>query len=141
MHPYIRAAVGGLSVTLTAVQAVCQRLKMFLVDYLFNSSGEPLKPTHQQQRASVRQGADAGRPSPNRRNFSRSSSSDSFTELSMSKGRETRSIVINHDQHADSQLFRLKRGTVLHIVPGASLMGRRVAVYSNLPVNGEFSCV
>lgn len=50
---------------------------------------------------------------------------------------QTRSIVINHELHADNQLFRLKRGNVLHIVPGASLMGRRVAVYSNLPVNGE----
>lgn len=127
VHPYIRAAVERLSVALIAVQAVCDRLKMFLVDYLFNASGQPQKSTQQQQHT-------AGRA---RRAISRSSSSDSFTDLSMSKARETRCIVINHEQHADSQLFRLKRGTVLHIVPGASLMGRRVAVYSNLPVNGE----
>lgn len=46
------------------------------------------------------------------------------------------SIAINDSIHADSSLYRLNRKTVLHIVPGSSLLGRRVALYCNLPVTG-----
>lgn len=49
---------------------------------------------------------------------------------------ETLSVAIHHGVNAEQQLYRLKRGTLLHIVPGASLLGRRVALYCNLPVTG-----
>ncbi|XP_037040350.1 glycogen debranching enzyme isoform X3 [Bradysia coprophila] len=50
------------------------------------------------------------------------------------------SIAINDSFHAESSLYRLNRKTTLHIVPGASLLGRRVALYCNVPVTdkGEF---
>lgn len=49
---------------------------------------------------------------------------------------ENLSVAIHHGVNAEQQLYRLKRGTLLHIVPGASLLGRRVALYCNLPVTG-----
>lgn len=55
----------------------------------------------------------------------------------MTKHGEILSIAINHGVNAEHLLYRLKRGSVLHIVPGASLLGRRVALYCNLPVNGK----
>lgn len=55
----------------------------------------------------------------------------------MTKSEQTLSIAINHGVNAESQLYRLKRGTTLHVVPGGSLLGRRVALYCNLPVNGK----
>lgn len=55
----------------------------------------------------------------------------------MTKSGEILSVSINHGVNAESQLYRLKRGTNLHIVPGGSLLGRRVALYCNFPVNGK----
>lgn len=49
---------------------------------------------------------------------------------------ETLSISINHGVNADSSLFRLKRGTILRIIPGPSLLGRHVALYCNYPITG-----
>lgn len=46
------------------------------------------------------------------------------------------SIAINDSFHAESSLYRLKRKTILHIIPGSSLLGRRVALYCNVPVTG-----
>lgn len=85
---------------------------MFLVDYLFNSS-DCLLPT------SIRGSDEPFEMVPNPENV------------------ETRSIAIHHAMNGESQLFRLQRGTRLHVVPGASLLGRRVALFCNLPVNGE----
>ncbi|KAJ6647863.1 Glycogen debranching enzyme [Pseudolycoriella hygida] len=50
------------------------------------------------------------------------------------------SIAINDSFHAESSLYRLNRKTILHIIPGSSLLGRRVALYCNVPVTdkGEF---
>lgn len=47
------------------------------------------------------------------------------------------SIAVQHGVNAEGQLYRLKRGTKLHIVPGSSLLGRHVALYCNYPVTGE----
>lgn len=58
-------------------------------------------------------------------------------DWTMTKHEEILSIAINHGVNAEHLLYRLKRGSVLHIVPGTSLIGRRVALYCNLPVNGK----
>lgn len=50
---------------------------------------------------------------------------------------ETLCIAINHGVNADSSLYRLKRETVLRIVPGASLLGKHVALYCNYPITGS----
>ena len=56
----------------------------------------------------------------------------------MTKTTDIVSIPIHHELNAEHMLYRLQRGTILHIVPGSSLLGRRVAVYCNLPVNGKW---
>lgn len=48
------------------------------------------------------------------------------------------SIALQHGVNAEGQLYRLKRGAKLRIVPGSSLLGRHVALYCNYPVTGEF---
>lgn len=47
------------------------------------------------------------------------------------------SIAISHGEDKDGTLFRLKRGTILHIVPGSKLLGRHIALYCNYPQSGE----
>lgn len=86
---------------------------MFLVDYLFNSSDPTTLP------------------------LSLRDDEEPFEMVANPAIVETRSIAIHDGMNGDSQLFRLRRGTRLHIVPGASLLGRRVALYCNLPVNGK----
>lgn len=81
---------------------------MFLVDYLFNSSD----PTTTELLE------------------------ETFEMVVNPDNVETRSIAIHHAMNGESQLFRLQRGNRLRIVPGSSLLGRRVALYCNMPVNG-----
>lgn len=59
-------------------------------------------------------------------------------DFAMTPKGATHSIAINHGVNAETQLFSLKRGSVLHIKPSASMLGRRVALYCNLPVNGMY---
>jgi len=47
------------------------------------------------------------------------------------------SLALNHGVHEKSALYRLKRGTKVHLVPGASLLGRKVALYCNYPNNSK----
>lgn len=47
------------------------------------------------------------------------------------------SIALQHGVNAEGQLYRLKRGTKLRIVPGSTLLGRQVALYCNYPVTGK----
>lgn len=47
------------------------------------------------------------------------------------------SIALHHGVNAEGQLYRLKRGTKLRLVPGPSLLGRYVALYCNYPVTGN----
>lgn len=49
---------------------------------------------------------------------------------------EVLSIALHHGVNAEGQLYRLKRGTKLRLVPGPSLLGRYVALYCNYPVTG-----
>lgn len=56
----------------------------------------------------------------------------------MTKSRnEVLSIALHHGVNAEGQLYRLKRGTKLRLVPAASLLGRNVALYCNYPVTGS----
>lgn len=50
---------------------------------------------------------------------------------------EVLSIALHHGVNAEGQLYRLKRGTKLQLVPGPSLLGRSVALYCNYPVTGS----
>lgn len=63
----------------------------------------------------------------------------------MTKPVELRSVALHHGVNAEGLLYRLKRGTVLRLVPGPSLLGRSVALQCNYPVrqlqcnyDGEF---
>lgn len=55
----------------------------------------------------------------------------------MTKPHNIVSISINHKVNAENLLYRLCRGTTLRIIPGPTLLGRRVALYCNLPVTGN----
>lgn len=50
---------------------------------------------------------------------------------------EVLSIALHHGVNAEGQLYRLKRGTKLRLIPGPSLLGRNVALYCNYPVTGN----
>lgn len=50
----------------------------------------------------------------------------------MTKPENIQLLAINHGENCGS-LYRLKRGTTLHIVPGASLLGRRIVLHCNYP--------
>lgn len=48
---------------------------------------------------------------------------------------KTVSVTIDYQKFADSDLHRLKKRTVLRIVPGESLLGKRISVQTNYPSN------
>lgn len=56
----------------------------------------------------------------------------------MTKTGENVSIALHHGVNAEHQLYRLKRGTLLRLVPAPSLLGRNVALYCNYPVTGAW---
>ncbi|XP_059612400.1 glycogen debranching enzyme [Phlebotomus argentipes] len=43
------------------------------------------------------------------------------------------SLAISHGENQQGTLFRLKRGAILHIVPGPNLLGRHIALFCNYP--------
>lgn len=49
---------------------------------------------------------------------------------------EVLSLALNHGEHREGTLYRLKRGTTLRIVPGVSLLGRHISLSTNYPANG-----
>jgi N-terminal domain from the human glycogen debranching enzyme len=53
----------------------------------------------------------------------------------MSSEGKTVSVTINHGVFDDSKLYRLKKSTVLRIVPGESLLGKCVSIQTNYPAN------
>lgn len=50
---------------------------------------------------------------------------------------KTVSVTINYQAFDDSKLFRLKKSTVLRVVPGESLLGKHIAVQTNYPSSGN----
>lgn len=58
------------------------------------------------------------------------------------------SVKINYHKFEDSLLYRLKKQTVLRVVPGESLLGKRIAIQTNYPsdekndfVRNKFVCL
>lgn len=49
---------------------------------------------------------------------------------------EVLSLALNHGEHHEGTLYRLKRGTTLRVVPGVSLLGRHISLSTNYPVKG-----
>jgi hypothetical protein len=45
------------------------------------------------------------------------------------------SVKINYQKFEDSTLYRLKKKTVLRVVPSESLLGKHVAIQTNYPSN------
>lgn len=48
---------------------------------------------------------------------------------------KTVSVTINYQSFDDSKLYRLKKATVLRVVPGESLLGKQISIQTNYPVN------
>lgn len=53
----------------------------------------------------------------------------------MSSEGKTVSVTINYGAFDDSKLFRLKKSTVLRVVPGESLLGKVISIQTNYPAN------
>lgn len=58
------------------------------------------------------------------------------------------SVKINYQSFEDSTLYRLKKQTVLRVVPGESLLGKHIAIQTNYPsdenndfVRNKFVCL
>lgn len=62
-----------------------------------------------------------------------------FQAKAMAKPIDILSVAINDGVNAESSLYRLKRGQILRIIPGVSLLGRHVALYCNYPVTGQYN--
>lgn len=45
------------------------------------------------------------------------------------------SVKINYQKFEESTLYRLKKKTVVRIVPGESLLGKSIAIQTNYPLN------
>lgn len=54
----------------------------------------------------------------------------------MPETEEILSIELNKDVHLEDKLYRIKRGSTVRLVPGASLLGCSVAVNTNFPLKG-----
>jgi len=50
---------------------------------------------------------------------------------------ESHSIPISEGQNAEHVLYRLKRGSKLSVHPDASLLGRKIVLYTNYPAEGQ----
>lgn len=48
---------------------------------------------------------------------------------------KTVSVTINYQSFDDSKLYRLKKATVLRVVPGDTLLGKRISIQTNYPIN------
>ncbi|XP_068144512.1 glycogen debranching enzyme [Drosophila tropicalis] len=59
------------------------------------------------------------------------------SECSMAKDMEIHSIPISEGQNAEHVLYRLKRGSKLCVHPDSSLLGRKIALYTNYPAEGK----
>ncbi|XP_065090211.1 glycogen debranching enzyme isoform X1 [Ochlerotatus camptorhynchus] len=46
-------------------------------------------------------------------------------------------LAIHHDDQGKGTLYRLKKNSMVHVHPGPSLLGRRVAIFCNYPADGK----
>ena len=49
----------------------------------------------------------------------------------------TLSIAFHDGINAEDTLYRVKRGSLVHLNPGPSFLGKEIAVYTNYPVDGK----
>ncbi|TMW42884.1 hypothetical protein DOY81_012036, partial [Sarcophaga bullata] len=61
------------------------------------------------------------------------SKSISIEEINMVKNAEAISIPLTQGTNAEHTLFRVKRGSTVHIHPDADLLGREIVLYTNYP--------
>lgn len=55
----------------------------------------------------------------------------------MTKTVEILSIRLQKDDNLDNKLYRIKRGSIVRLVPGSSLLGYSCAINTNFPIKGE----
>lgn len=67
--------------------------------------------------------------------YSQSENRNSSSRMSSNDGGKVVSVKINYQKFEDSTLYRLKKKTVVRIVPGESLLGKRIAIQTNYPLN------
>lgn len=46
-------------------------------------------------------------------------------------------LAIHHNDQGKGTLYRLKKNSMVHVHPGPSLLGRRVAIFCNYPADGK----
>lgn len=55
----------------------------------------------------------------------------------MVKNAKAISIPITEGQNAEHTLYRVKRGSTVHIHPDAGLLGKEIVLYTNFPTEGK----
>lgn len=55
----------------------------------------------------------------------------------MSKISNALSISITEGTNAENLLYRIKRGSILHVHPDAAILGREIVLYTNYPATGN----
>jgi hypothetical protein len=60
---------------------------------------------------------------------------ENFTKMSSNEETKVVSVKINYQKFEDSTLYRLKKKTVVRIVPGETLLGKHINIQTNYPVS------
>jgi hypothetical protein len=66
--------------------------------------------------------------------YFQSNNYDSSSKMSNEAGKVV-SVKINYQKFEDSTLYRLKKSTIVRIVPGESLLGKSIAIQTNYPLS------
>lgn len=57
--------------------------------------------------------------------------------LTMAKNVESIGVPITEGINAEHTLYRIKRGSTVHVHPDAGLLGREIVLYTNYPEEGK----
>lgn len=57
--------------------------------------------------------------------------------IRMGTNSECLSVPISQGTNAENVLYRVKRGTTIHVHPDAGLLGREIVLYTNYPLDGK----
>lgn len=49
------------------------------------------------------------------------------------------SIPLSEGTNAEHTLYRVKRGSIVHVHPDAGLLGREIVLYTNYPHEGKYA--
>lgn len=63
--------------------------------------------------------------------------SENKSRMSLNDEEKIVSVKINYQKFEDSTLYRLKKKTVVRVVPAESLLGKRIAIQTNYPLNEQ----